>query len=60
MVEEWFVRQLEELSTSVDYETKAVLHETKNFYWKFQNEKSNYKEKSMENPGIIKNGEFCL
>lgn len=29
MAEEWFVRQLEELSTSVDYETKAVLHETK-------------------------------
>ena len=27
MVEEWFVRQLEGLSTSVDYETKKLLLE---------------------------------
>ena len=27
MAEEWFVRQLEELSTSVDYETKKLLLE---------------------------------
>ncbi|MGX7174260.1 DUF948 domain-containing protein [Enterococcus ratti] len=29
MMEKWVLKQLEELSESTDYETKALLHETK-------------------------------
>ncbi len=60
MTEEWVLSQLDELSRTADYPTKALLHETKQLVLEITERMEQLQGEIDGNLGTIKNGEFFI